>query len=146
MATWKNIKFREVLEIISGFAFKSGDFIEAGIPVLKISNIKIGKADFQESNTQFISVEQSKSVADKYKINKGNILVSLTGSHITQPNSVVGRVARYQYDYEALLNQRTAKIIAKENFDSLFVYYCLLSQKIRIMIAMQAQGEPIRQT
>ena len=40
MNKWQTIKLKEVVKIISGYAFKSKDFKENnGVPVIKIGNI-----------------------------------------------------------------------------------------------------------
>ena len=41
MKDWKKIKLGEIAKVISGFAFKSKDFLkDKGIPAIKIKNIK----------------------------------------------------------------------------------------------------------
>lgn len=127
-------------KVISGFAFKSKEFQQTGIPVIKIKNIRLGFVD--RSETQCVS-EKYQSIDSKYHVHGGDILISLTGSHINQPNSVVGRVARYPGDQEpALLNQRAGKVIinAPEQCDTPFLYYHLLDEQVRREIAAFAHG------
>ena len=40
----------EVADVISGFAFKSTDFGDKGIPVIKIKNIRLGHVDLNEAS------------------------------------------------------------------------------------------------
>ena len=42
---WEDSALSEMIEIQNGFAFKSKDFKEEGIPVLKIKNVKFTKFD-----------------------------------------------------------------------------------------------------
>src|ERR1700730_17809201 len=86
----------EVARVISGYAFKSSEFQDKGIPVIKIRNVRLGEVDLSES--QFVD-EKYLSLEDKYHVVAGDILLSLTGSHINQPDSVVGRVARFPRRY-----------------------------------------------
>ena len=129
-----------VAKVISGFAFKSADFGDAGIPVIKIKNIRVGSVDLSETarvNERFLSLEQ------KYHVKPGDLLVSLTGSHLTQPNSVVGRVARMgQYQAPCLLNQRAGKIFLREgaNADITYLYYVLSTHHFSRAIAVMASG------
>jgi type I restriction enzyme S subunit len=126
-------------KVISGFAFKSQEFMDIGIPVIKITNVK--KESVTLEDCQFVD-RKYLSLNDKYKINNGDVLIALTGSHLSQPNSVVGRVARYHYDEMALLNQRVGKfiILGKNNLDLIFLYYYLVQDKILYSIALNAKG------
>jgi type I restriction enzyme S subunit len=140
MIDWENRKIGQVCKVISGYAFKSSEFQETGIPVLKIANIRNGNVEFNDINTQFLDSNYLQSISERYIVEKGDILVSLTGSHITQPNSVVGRVAKYNFDYPSLLNQRAAKLLVQEDVDSDFIFYYLASSRMRELIALRAQG------
>ena len=131
---------RTVAKVISGFAFKSTEFGESGIPVIKIKNIQLGDVDLTE--IQYVA-DKYLSIDSKYHVNQGDILISLTGSHINQPNSVVGRVARYKNGFpKALINQRVGKVLIKrpEQCDAIFLYFQLFDEKIRRDIATFANG------
>jgi type I restriction enzyme S subunit len=136
---WRKTKLKEVAKAISGFAFKSSDFIDEGIPVVKIANIKLNAiemSDVQYVNERFLKIDQ------KYHIKSGDVLISLTGSHLNQPNSVVGRVARYPNNYrDALLNQRAGKFLVDTNkCDAGFLFYLLSISEARRLIALTAHG------
>lgn len=126
--------------MLSGFAFKSADFgiDNSGIPVIKIKNIK--NCDIDLSEVDFVN-ESFLSINPKYHVTKNDILISLTGSHMTQPNSVVGRIALYRKKIKSLLNQRAGKIITDETKVDKFFLYAFLSQySIREKIALMAKG------
>src|SRR5690606_17265485 len=124
--SWEQVQIGEICNVISGYAFKSKDFTkEKKIPVVKIKNIKNG---FTEVGDEYLVSSQFLTKIDsKYHLQKGDILISLTGSHITVPNSAVGRIAKYQYDFVSLLNQRAGKIIIKneDEVNQAFLYYFL---------------------
>ncbi len=129
-----------VANVISGYAFKSAEFCESGIPVIKIKNIQLGEVDCTEMQCV---PEKYLSIDSKYHVHKGDILISLTGSHINQPNSVVGRVARYKKEApRALLNQRAGKVIIRrpEACDAGFLFYQLFDESVRRDIAAFAHG------
>ncbi len=129
-----------VAKVISGYAFKSAEFCESGIPVIKIKNIQLGEVDCTEM--QYVP-EKYLSIDPKYHVHNGDILISLTGSHINQPNSVVGRVARYKKGApKALLNQRAGKVIIRrpEACDTGFLFYQLFDENVRRDIAAFAHG------
>lgn len=137
---WLKKPLGDVAKVISGYAFKSSEFGEQGIPVIKIKNIRVGFVDLSEVDRvdrKFLSIP------DRFHVQRGDVLISLTGSHITQPNSVVGRVARHAADLpRCLLNQRAGKIIVKDRSrcDPSFLFYALSEQETLHAIAMKAHG------
>lgn len=135
------VKLGDVCKVISGYAFKSASFKDGGTtPVLKIKNIKVGTASLVDAG--YVSNEFIGKIAPKFHILPNDILISLTGSHMSQPNSVVGRVGRYPKDYPlALLNQRAGKVIPDISLvDSTYLFYVLLGDDIRKEIAQMASG------
>lgn len=126
-------------KVISGFAFKSSEFMDIGIPVVKITNVK--KESITLEDCQFVD-RKYLSLNEKYKINNGDVLIALTGSHLSQPNSVVGRIARYHYKEMSLLNQRVGKLFihGKNNLDLIFLYYYLVQDKVLYSLALNAKG------
>jgi type I restriction enzyme S subunit len=140
MASPPKAKIATVAKVISGFAFKSEEFQENGIPVIKIKNIRLGSVD--RSAIQCVP-EKYLSLDPKYHVRPGDILISLTGSHINQPNSVVGRVARFPKSFKvALLNQRAGKFIitAPDKCDPSYLYHHLVDEQTRRDIASFAHG------
>lgn len=87
-------------KISNGFAFKSNDYTSHGHRVMRITNVQ--KGIVVDSDPKFIPNE----IADKaynFKLNAGDILVSLTGN--------VGRVGRILSQHlPAVLNQRVGLI------------------------------------
>lgn len=136
---WEKVKLGKYVEILSGYAFKSKDFLNCGVPVIKIKNIT------QEGVTLEDVSYISKELADKnekYHLNYNDILIALTGSHINQMSSVVGRIARIKYHEDSLLNQRVGKVFAKDSklCDIDYVYYFLSQDYIKISLASKAGG------
>lgn len=127
------------INILSGFAFKTKDFVDVGIPIIKIKNIC----------PPYVSVEDltyvSKETGEKQKkfmLSYDDVLIAMTGSHINQWASVVGRVARVKYTEKTLLNQRVGKITVKENADADldYIYYFLSQDKVKVQLAAKAGG------
>ena len=137
---WKIFKLGELVKILNGYAFKKSDFSLSGIPVLKIKNIK--SPIVNTSDVQFIN-ENIYKKQSKFKVNYNDILISMTGSHIDQPNSVVGRVGRFREKKGIfLINQRVGKISTKNEkiLDSDFLYYFLSQKKVTYNLASCAGG------
>lgn len=138
---WEQVQIGDICNVISGYAFKSKDFTkEKKIPVVKIKNIKNGFTEVGDE--YFVSSQFLTKIDSKYHLQKGDILISLTGSHITVPNSAVGRIAKYQYDFVSLLNQRAGKIIIKneDEVNQAFLYYFLSTYEVRFKLAQFGRG------
>lgn len=137
---WPRKPLGDVADVISGYAFKSSEFGERGIPVIKIKNIRVGSVDLSE--TDHVN-EKYLSIPERYHVRPGDVLISLTGSHISQPNSVVGRVARHSSGLpHCLLNQRGGKVMVRDRStcDLRFLFYALSEPETVRAIAMKAHG------
>ena len=129
----------DYINILSGFAFKTKDFVDKGIPIIKIKNISPPCVTLDDLT--YVSNE----VAEKQKkfiLSYDDVLIAMTGSHINQWASVVGRVARVKYSDKTLLNQRVGKITIKDNAeaDINYIYYYLSQDKVKIELAAKAGG------
>ena len=132
-------KLGDYIDIFSGFAFKTKDFVDIGIPIIKIKNICPPHVSLDDLTCV------SEEVAEKQKkfiLDYDDVLIAMTGSHINQWTSVVGRVARVKYTNKTLLNQRVGKIVVKDNTaaDINFIYYYLSQDKVKIELASKAGG------
>jgi len=121
------VQLGKLATVIGGYAFKSRDFVEQGVPVVKIANVTWNGVDLGDS---LFLPDEFLSIKDKFHVNCGDVLISLTGSQLSQPNSVVGRVARYTYDTTALLNQRVGKLIPHDE-RKCDIRFCLLLLETR---------------
>lgn len=127
-------------DVISGYAFKSADWQEKGIPVIKIGNISNGYDIIINEETQCVDHSFCERLDPKYRIERGDILISLTGSHINQPNSMVGRSCRNYTGTLYLLNQRAGKVIPFASVDKDYLYYLFSTKAIKYDIANRAYG------
>ena len=141
---WKTYLLKDLVSMLPGFAFKSPEFIDSGVPVLKIKNIKANEVLLNELAYVAPSVAEK---AVKYRVQFGDILVTLSGNrHDGSPETWVGKVAQYRFDAPALLNQRVAKLSPKQSdvVNSRFLTYVLSSvpyQKHFIAIATSSGGQ-----
>ena len=139
MSEWKKEKLGDYVEVLSGFAFKSKDFTSEGVPVIKIKNISPPNVSLEDlSYVPMTIVTQN----PRYILSRGDVLIAMTGSHINQIASVVGRVGRIRYDVLSVLNQRVGKIVNKDDKKSSldFVYYYLSQYEVKVELAQKAGG------
>lgn len=101
------IPLGNMVKIMGGFAFKSKEFIDRGIPIVRISNIIDGNVD-----VSIDPVCYTKASLDQYKdyqLHDGDILIAMSGA----TTGKIGIVKREQTP--SLLNQRVGKFIIKDN-------------------------------
>lgn len=133
-------KLKKYCTVISGYAFKSQDLSEGtDIPIIKIGNISNGENIIVDNSTQYV-YKEFLAIDKKYHVLKGDILISLTGSHMNQPNSMVGRCCRNLDDVVYLLNQRAGKVIPKKTVNKDFLYYVFRLKSVQYAIANRAYG------
>lgn len=136
---WDVAKLGDVADVLSGFAFKSKDFIDNGVPVIKIKNIV--PPYVTKDDAVYVSQELYES-SEKYQLNYNDILISMTGSNYNQLSSAVGKVGRVRLkDEPMLLNQRVGKIITNEKkCNKEFLYYNISTMETRYRLALSAGG------
>jgi len=116
--SWKKHRLNDVCEVISGNAFKSGDFIASGIPAIKISNVQYGQ--FEIKNQEYLP-EQYLQQYKKFVVSSSDLLMALTRP-IT--NNTL-KICRYPNDVpQGLLNQRVCKFNFKNELEKTF-FECL---------------------
>ncbi|OLV25108.1 type I restriction endonuclease [Haemophilus influenzae] len=117
---WEKTTLSEICEMQNGYAFKSSDWMEQGIPVIKIGSVKPMIVEVEGNG--FVSEDYSKLKPD-FLLTSGDILVGLTG--------YVGEVGRIPTGKIAMLNQRVATFLPKEIDKNHCFYnyiYCLARQ------------------
>lgn len=126
---WKVGTFSDLFGLVNGFAFKSSTYKESGkYRIVTIKNVMDGKLNIQSSNR----IEKTPAnLKDEHKIDKGDLLMSLTGN--------VGRVCIAHFE-NILLNQRVAKIVPHKNSFNGYIYTLLRNENIRGSIISIAKG------
>ena len=93
----EKVRIGDICDILNGYAFKSDEYVEEGIRVVRIANVQKG---YIEDNVPVFYPFISQGL-EKYMLEEGDLLMSLTGN--------VGRVAILEKDMlPAALNQRVA--------------------------------------
>lgn len=110
----KYVRLKEYFNIISGFAFKSVDYEQEGLPLIRIGDVG---NNFDESNMVFLP-EDYRVDYKRFILKKNDIVVSLTGEGKLKSDLILE-------DDKYLLNQRVGSLRAKENTNVLFYYYLI---------------------
>ena len=137
MSEWSKEILSKKVDLIHGHQFRDNDFVESGIPVIKIGQLKLnGQIDLTDcSFVNFTEAEKYK----EYTIKKGDILMALTGA-------TLGKTVRVTKDFGITFqNYRVGKFQPIDDTINIdFLYYLLISDDIQremlIKINSAAQG------
>ena len=113
---WINTSLGDVLAIRNGYAFKSTNFIEKGIPLVRQANLAGNTVDL----TKAVYLPESfLEEYQRFKLQSGDILMGMSGS--------IGKLCIYDQDQIALQNQRTGKIelFSKSDISERYVWHFL---------------------
>lgn len=127
---WIELRFEKILELINGYAFKSSEYAEQGVRIVRITNVQ--KGYFTDNNPKYY---KHLDELNKYQLKNNDILMSLTGN--------VGRVCLLENKYlPAYLNQRVActRIKNKDIINTKFIFYTLNSDNFENICIQNSKG------
>ncbi|MUK45117.1 type I restriction endonuclease subunit S [Aliivibrio fischeri] len=120
---WANSELCNITEVVSGNAFKSKDFVENGIPVVKISNVQSGK--YIEKNQEYLPDSFVNESNARFIVNHNDLLIALTRPIVSNKLKVCTYPNKKQV---GLLNQRVARLDVYEGSSECFLHYYLSSK------------------
>jgi type I restriction enzyme, S subunit len=100
---WDLKSLSSLVTLLSGFAYKSSDWKESGVPVLKITNVRNGIVRLE--GCSYISKERA-TESKQFAVHNNDLLITMTGE--------IGATGFYREEFEARLNQRVGKLVVKE--------------------------------
>ncbi|MBE9231986.1 restriction endonuclease subunit S [Cuspidothrix issatschenkoi LEGE 03284] len=128
---WELVKLGDICNVQGGYAFKSSDYQENGIPLLRISNI-INKCVSFNSDTVYLNPTYEKTYQD-FLVEKGDIVIALSGA-------TTGKYGIYTENDKALLNQRVGRL-KFFNCSLIIPYYIFYyTEIIKEIILIKAYG------
>lgn len=129
---WAIGPISQVLTLQGGYSFKSKDWKNSGVPVVKIGSVKPGFVD--ATQTSFVSRELAATVPSKFLLPRGSLVIGLTG--------YVGEVGLVERCPETpLLNQRVARFgLVNSPWRIPFAYCITRSEKFKEDVIASATG------
>ncbi|HDR7771516.1 TPA: restriction endonuclease subunit S [Bacillus paranthracis] len=124
--TWKWTKLKDIATFKNGYAFKSKDFVEQGIQLIRMGNLYKNELRL-DRNPVYIPLDFDEKILEKYAVENGDILLSLTGTKYKRDYGYAVRVS--ERDESLLLNQRILSL--KPHFMDQYIYYYLQSSVFR---------------
>jgi type I restriction enzyme S subunit len=129
---WIESKLSDILWLKNGYAFKSSNYQNAGIPIIRISDIKQGivKAD------NAVRIEENETF-ENYQVEFGDILIAMSGA-------TTGKFGVYRTNQKTYQNQRVGnlKLYSDKLISKSFVYYLVYSLRQRILEESYGGAQP----
>ena len=130
---WNKVKISDVGFVQGGYAFASTEYLDAGVPLIRISNIQNDGVELK-SNTVFVDTEYLKIKKD-FVIKKNDVLIAMSGA-------TTGKFGIYDLAIPSLLNQRVGRIkLDFTKIDQKYFYYFMF--QIQNLILGNAYGAAI---
>jgi len=128
----KQYRLGDVCKLRNGYAFKSENFSNEGIPIIRISDIYDDEASPDDS----LKINES-NVFEKFVVRKGDILIAMSGA-------TTGKFGRYNSDRKAYQNQRVGCFVItdEENLNQDYLYLLLKGLKKKIEKDAYGGGQP----
>jgi len=125
--TWKWIRMGDIMNFTNGYAFKSSDYRNDGVGIVRIGNIQNG--DIFESNMKYVSREIISSIGENFNVYPGDLLIAMSGA-------TTGKLGFNNTNNTFVLNQRVGKlefILVEQKY-----FYNYLSTRIQENLAISA--------
>ena len=125
------MRLGECVNIQGGYAFKSDKFIDEGTPIIRIGNINGKSVDI---DNDVCYPNSFKDEHPEFVVRNNDLLLAMSGA-------TVGKIGKYQYEQESLLNQRVCILRPIDNLICNDYLYCYLkSNKYKDEILKNAFG------
>ena len=114
--TWSDIPLVEVATFKNGYAYKSLDWLDEGVSVIKIANVGNGEVTLDDCS--HISHELANQTSE-FKVEYGDFLIALSGV-------TLGNCGVYRHSEISRMNQRVARIRLKPDcgvIEKILEYY-----------------------
>ena len=127
---WRETTVGKCLSIMSGYAFKSDDFCDHGVPVIRISNI-----------TDMFDIDLSNCVYHNDMGKDFSYIAKMYDALIAMSGATTGKIGIYKNSEIAYINQRVGKICINDSIANLKYFFYVLNQNyIQKYILKEAIG------
>ena len=124
---WIKSTLGNELDYTKGFAFKSNDYTDKGVRIVRVSDLL--SSSIKTNNEKVFISKDDESKYLKYKIQKGNIIITTVGSHPDLIESAVGRGIYILHNDEGLLNQNMLKLENNNTVNNKFIHSIINSPR-----------------
>ena len=134
---WEVTELGEIIEYKKGFAFKTDDYKESGIRIIRVSDTN---ADGIKTNgTIFLENSRAKNYLE-WELKQNDIIIQTVGSRPPMYDSMVGKTILVNKEFEgSLLNQNAVRIRVK-NGSNIFLFAHLKTKRYFDFIETLVRG------
>jgi len=125
---WKSVKLSDVAKVYDSL-HKSPNYTTTGTPMIRVTDLSQGFLKIED--TAYVDDYVFEEFSKKHKPSKGNIIFSRVGSY--------GISSYVNTNEKFCLGQNTVAIVA-ESIEERFLYYSLISPRIKEQIEMMVTG------
>ena len=120
--------------IQGGYAFKSKDLVNKSTEnrIIKIKNLR-NEINADVINSQFVDNKIINNIDNKFKLNKGDVTIAMTGAELGKTGFIYGFDKYY-------LNQRVGVIRGKNKEKELFLKIIFLSNQFQVLLNSKGYG------
>jgi len=138
---WKVLRYKNILKIMQGMAFKSSEYVDPSSVVnIRMGNIKKGGCLDLKHNTKYLP-DNYKDIYSDYELYEGDAIIAMTDMSPTLDFLAVPAILKgLDGNTSYLLNQRVGKLLLDKEFDIRFVRYLLLSDELRSQLKGKGLG------
>lgn len=121
-------------KIQGGYAFKSKDLLDdkTNNRIIKIKNLR-SEINADVVNSQYVEDEVANSIDSKFKLNKGDVTIAMTGAELGKTGLIYGFDNYY-------LNQRVGVIRGKNKEGELYLKILFLSNEFQTLLNSKGYG------
>ena len=121
-------------KIQGGYAFKSKDLLDdkTNNRIIKIKNLR-SEINADVVNSQYVEDEVANSIDSKFKLNKGDVTIAMTGAELGKTGFIYGFDNYY-------LNQRVGVIRGKNKEGELYLKILFLSNEFQTLLNSKGYG------
>src|SRR5690606_17015269 len=118
---WESYVGNEILKVQGGYAFKSNDYRDEGILLVRIGNV--GNGNFVFKDVIYVP-KRFQLTHSNFQLWKGDVLMGLTGD--------LGKICILKEGgFPYFLNQRVGKFVATDKIDNEYLFYLVSSSFIQ---------------
>lgn len=133
---WEMVELGEHCKIKGGNAFKSTDYVDEGVQLIRMGNVKQMFFDW-ENSPSYLPLNYLEDYPN-YVLEKGDLLISMTG---TVGKEDYGNVCQIDLDEKFLLNQRVGKFeIQSKELDREYLYFVAQTDHFRKQLFANSSG------
>ena len=132
---WRSLKLRRVATIQGGYAFKSDDFQQEGIPVVRMNSLKRGVLELEGA-----ACIDERECIEAVALKIGDVLYGMSGS-VGETGSLGNFAVVRDSDVPCQLNQRVGRfLVQKKELLPGFLVYLIQAPYFYDQILLQATG------